>query len=164
MSDIKPRDIEALSGNVRGFRLERNEAQDRRPRDVSVEDARREARGRLGRVRAPRRAVPRAGRGAPLPRPPPRQARRAAGSTPDHWLTVRAPNLGTFYRAPKPGAPPYVKIGQHVDADTELCLIEVMKLFTTVLAGVSGVVRQVLVEDAELVEFDQALFLIEPAA
>ena len=77
---------------------------------------------------------------------------------------MRAPNLGTFYRAPKPGAPPYVKIGQHVDAETELCLIEVMKLFTTVLAGVSGVVRQVLVEDAELVEFDQALFLIEPAA
>ena len=47
---------------------------------------------------------------------------------------------------------------------TEVCLIEVMKLFTSVFAGVSGVVRQVLVEDAELVEFDQALFLIEPDA
>jgi acetyl-CoA carboxylase biotin carboxyl carrier protein len=84
--------------------------------------------------------------------------------TPEHWVAVRAPNLGTFYRAPKPGAPPYVKVGQKVDAMTELCLIEVMKLFTSVLAGVSGVVRQVLVEDAELVEFDQALFLIEPDA
>ena len=87
-----------------------------------------------------------------------------AGATPDHWITVRAPNLGTFYRSPKPGAPPYVKVGQHVDPATELCLIEVMKLFTSVLAGVSGVMRQVLVEDAELVEFDQALFLIEPDA
>ncbi len=77
---------------------------------------------------------------------------------------MRAPNLGTFYRAPKPGAPPYVRIGQHVDPTTELCLIEVMKLFTSVFAGVSGFVRQVLVEDAELVEFDQALFLIEPDA
>jgi acetyl-CoA carboxylase biotin carboxyl carrier protein len=86
------------------------------------------------------------------------------GGAPDHWATVRAPNLGTFYRAPKPGAPPYVKIGQRVDPLTELCLIEVMKLFTSVFAGVSGVVRQVLVEDAELVEFDQALFLIEPDA
>ena len=77
---------------------------------------------------------------------------------------MRAPNLGTFYRAPKPGAPPYVKLGQHVEPTTELCLIEVMKLFTSVYANVSGVVRQVLVEDGELVEFDQALFLIEPDA
>jgi acetyl-CoA carboxylase biotin carboxyl carrier protein len=79
-------------------------------------------------------------------------------------MTVRAPTLGTFYRAPKPGAAPYVKVGQHVDPTTELCLIEVMKLFTSVLARVSGVVREVLVGDTELVEFDQALFLIEPDA
>ena len=76
---------------------------------------------------------------------------------------MRAPNLGTFYRAPKPGAAPYVTVGQTVDADTEVCLIEVMKLFTSVLAGVEGTVRKVLVEDAELVEYDQPLFLIEPA-
>ena len=76
-------------------------------------------------------------------------------------IAVRAPNLGTFYRAPKPGAPPYVEVGQRVESTTELCLIEVMKLFTSVHAGVAGVVRRVLVNDAELVEFDQALFLIE---
>jgi acetyl-CoA carboxylase biotin carboxyl carrier protein len=86
------------------------------------------------------------------------------GAAPDHWLTVRAPNLGTFYRSPKPGAPPYVKLGQRIEPMTELCLIEVMKLFTSVFAGVTGVVRQVMVEDSELVEFDQALFLIEPDA
>lgn len=85
-------------------------------------------------------------------------------AAPEDWVTVRAPNLGTFYRAPKPGAPPYVKLGQHVEPTTELCLIEVMKLFTTVYNNVFGVVRQVLVEDGELVEFDQALFLIEPDA
>jgi acetyl-CoA carboxylase biotin carboxyl carrier protein len=82
---------------------------------------------------------------------------------PDHWVAVRAPNLGTFYRAPKPGAAPYVSVGQTVNAGTEVCLIEVMKLFTSVLAGVAGVVRKVLVEDSELVEYDQPLFLIEPA-
>ncbi len=76
---------------------------------------------------------------------------------------MRAPNLGTFYRSPKPGAAPYVTVGQTVGADTEVCLIEVMKLFTSVLAGVGGAVRRVLVEDAELVEYDQPLFLIEPA-
>jgi acetyl-CoA carboxylase biotin carboxyl carrier protein len=97
---------------------------------------------------------------APTPAPG-RGNRREA---PNHWVAVRAPNLGTFYRSPKPGAPPYVKVGQHVEAATELCLIEVMKLFTSVIAGVSGVVREVLVEDGELVEFDQALFLVEPDA
>ena len=87
----------------------------------------------------------------------------AIPEAPAHWVTVRAPNLGTFYRAPKPGAAPYVSVGQKVDADTEVCLIEVMKLFTNVLAGVSGTVRQIFVEDTELVEYDQPLFLIEPA-
>jgi acetyl-CoA carboxylase biotin carboxyl carrier protein len=87
----------------------------------------------------------------------------AALDAPPHWVAVRAPNLGTFYRAPKPGAAPYVSVGQKVDADTEVCLIEVMKLFTSVLAGAAGTVRTVLVQDAELVEYDQPLFLIEPA-
>ena len=91
------------------------------------------------------------------------QAKVASARVPDHWVAVRAPNLGTFYRAPKPGAAPYVSVGQTVDADAEVCLIEVMKLFTSVLAGVAGTVRKVLVEDAELVEYDQPLFLIEPA-
>jgi len=87
----------------------------------------------------------------------------AVADAPSHWVAVRAPNLGTFYRAPKPGAAPYVSVGQKIDADTEVCLIEVMKLFTSVLAGVAGTVRKVLVQDAELVEYDQPLFLIEPA-
>jgi acetyl-CoA carboxylase biotin carboxyl carrier protein len=90
-------------------------------------------------------------------------ARSASADAPAHWVAVRAPNLGTFYRAPKPGSAPYVSVGQKVHADTEVCLIEVMKLFTSVLAGVAGTVRKVLVEDAELVEYDQPLFLIEPA-
>ena len=81
----------------------------------------------------------------------------------DGMLIVRAPNLGTFYQAPKPGAPPYVKIGDRVEPDTEICVIEVMKLFTSVKAGVTGIVRHAFVSDAELVEFDQPLFVIEPS-
>ena len=91
------------------------------------------------------------------------QANATRADAPDHWIAVRAPNLGTFYRSPKPGAAPYVSVCQTVNADTEVCLIEVMKLFTSVLAGVAGTVRKVLVEDAELVEYDQPLFLVEPA-
>jgi acetyl-CoA carboxylase biotin carboxyl carrier protein len=90
--------------------------------------------------------------------------RTAAPTIPDGMIVVRAPNLGTFYRAPKPGAPPYVAIGQRVEATTEVCLIEVMKLFTSVCAGTAGTVREVFAEDSQLVEFDQPLFLIEPLA
>lgn len=74
---------------------------------------------------------------------------------------VRAANLGTFYRSPKPGAPSYVEVGGRVYGDTEVCLIEVMKLFTPLIAGVQGIVREVYVTDGALVEFDQPLFLIE---
>jgi acetyl-CoA carboxylase biotin carboxyl carrier protein len=78
-------------------------------------------------------------------------------------VAIRAPNLGTFYRAPKPGAPHYVEVGQTIEAHTEICLIEVMKLFAPVAAGVRGVVREVLVKDGEMVEFDALLMFIEPA-
>jgi acetyl-CoA carboxylase biotin carboxyl carrier protein len=95
----------------------------------------------------------------------PSSAKGAAAATiPEGMIAVRAPNLGTFYRAPKPGALPYVAIGQIVEPATEICLIEVMKLFTPVCAGVAGTVREVLAEDSQLVQFDQPLFLIEPLA
>jgi acetyl-CoA carboxylase biotin carboxyl carrier protein len=79
-----------------------------------------------------------------------------------HWVAVTAPNLGTFYRAPKPGAPPFVAVGQVVEESTDLCLLEVMKLFTTVKAKTKGTIRRVCVNDSEMVEFDQPLFYIDP--
>jgi acetyl-CoA carboxylase biotin carboxyl carrier protein len=88
----------------------------------------------------------------------------AASAVPANWIAVKAPCLGTFYGAPSPGAPAFVAIGQRVAPDTELCLVEVMKLFTSVRAGIAGTVRQLLVADAALVEFDQPLFYIEPDA
>lgn len=77
------------------------------------------------------------------------------------WHAVTAPNLGTFYRAPKPGADPFVEIGQRVAPDTEICLLEVMKLFTSVKAGVAGTVAWIAAADAELVEGGQILFYIQ---
>ena len=85
-------------------------------------------------------------------------------SVPDGMVAVLAPNLGSFYRAPKPGAPPYVEVGQTITAATEVCLIEVMKLFTPVKAGVDGIVREVCVNDGEMVEYEQVLVIIEPAS
>ncbi len=77
------------------------------------------------------------------------------------WHAVVAPNLGTFYRSPKPGAAPFVEIGQHVAAGAELCLLEVMKLFTSVTANVGGTVRGIAAADAELVAGGQPLFYLE---
>ncbi len=82
---------------------------------------------------------------------------------PEGGVVVHAPYLGAFYRAPKPGEPAYVEIGGRVAPDSELCLIEVMKLFTTVRAGVAGTVHSILVQDGQMVEAEQPLFIIVPA-
>src|SRR5690242_18299235 len=82
----------------------------------------------------------------------------------DGEIAIRAPMLGTFYRASAPGQPPFVEPGQHVKADNTLCLIEVMKLFNSIRAGVDGIVRSVLAENGSLVEYNQMLFVIAPSA
>ena len=75
---------------------------------------------------------------------------------------VTAPSLGTFYRSPRPGTAPFVELGSRVAAGDEICLIEVMKLFTTVRVPCAGVVSAIHAEDGTLVEFDQALISIDP--
>ena len=82
----------------------------------------------------------------------------------DGLVPITAPNLGTFYRAPKPGTAPYVEVGQTIADATEVCLIEVMKLFTPVRAGVSGRIAKACVEDGEMVEFGAPLLLVKPEA
>jgi acetyl-CoA carboxylase biotin carboxyl carrier protein len=77
-------------------------------------------------------------------------------------VTVDAPMLGTFYRSPAPGEKPFVEEGQHVCADDTVCLIEVMKLFNSIRAGVDGQVAKILPENGSLVEFEQPLMFIAP--
>ena len=74
---------------------------------------------------------------------------------------MRAPLLGTFYRAPKPGAPPFVEAGARVEANTIVGIIEVMKLMNTVRAGVRGVVREIRARDGVLVEYGETLLTVE---
>jgi acetyl-CoA carboxylase biotin carboxyl carrier protein len=81
----------------------------------------------------------------------------------DGLATITAPMLGTFYRAEAPGKPPFVEVGQRVEPDTIVCIIEVMKMMNSVTAGVSGKVLQIFAANAELVEYGQPLFEIEPA-
>jgi acetyl-CoA carboxylase biotin carboxyl carrier protein len=103
-----------------------------------------------------------AGPAAPVSAPP-KAAAAAASTVEDPALApVRAPLLGTFYRAPKPGAPPFVEVGARVAPDSIVAIIEVMKLMNTVRAGVSGVVREVRARDGELVEYGEILLTVAP--
>ena len=73
---------------------------------------------------------------------------------------VTSPLLGTFYRAPKPGAPPFVEVGAQVDEETVVAIIEVMKLMNTVRAGVRGTVTEVLLGDGALAEYGETLLRV----
>jgi len=88
--------------------------------------------------------------------PPPMPAEDPA------FVAVKAPLLGTFYRAPKPGAPPFIEVGAMVEPDTIIGIIEVMKLMNTVRAGTRGKVCGIRARDGSLVEYGETLLSIDP--
>ena len=79
------------------------------------------------------------------------------------YLEVKSPMIGTFYRTPNPDSDPFVNLGDTIKAGQTVCIIEAMKLFNEIESEVSGKIVKVLVENATPVEFDQPLFLIDPA-
>jgi acetyl-CoA carboxylase biotin carboxyl carrier protein len=87
---------------------------------------------------------------------------RAADAAREGLAEVRAPLLGTFYRAPRPGAEPFVEVGDPVDEDTVVGIIETMKLMNSVPAGVRGKVVEILVANAEFAARDTVLMLVAP--
>ena len=86
---------------------------------------------------------------------------RSTNQEEDGFVAIKAPMLGTFYRAPKPGAPPFVEVGQQVSADDSVCIIEVMKLFNTVKANMRGRIAKICAENGQMVEYQQTLFLVD---
>lgn len=88
----------------------------------------------------------------------------SSDALPDGACMVKSPMVGTFYRTPEPGAAPFVIVGQRVTSDTTVCIIEVMKLMTSIPAGFAGVVTHILVENDNPVEFGQTLVVIDPSA
>lgn len=82
---------------------------------------------------------------------------------PEGLIPIRSPMLGTFYRAPKPGDPYFVEEGQIVNEETSVCIIEVMKLFSTIHSGLQGRITKICADDGQLVEYNQILFLVEPS-
>ncbi len=87
----------------------------------------------------------------------------AAPDSSDGRFDVSSPMVGTFYSRPSPESDPFVSVGDRVEAGQTLCILEAMKLMNELESEVDGVVREILVEDAEPVEFGQLLFRIEPA-
>ncbi|NLY79276.1 MAG: acetyl-CoA carboxylase biotin carboxyl carrier protein [Lysinibacillus sp.] len=75
---------------------------------------------------------------------------------------ITSPMVGTFYQAPSPDSPPYVKVGDKVEPDTIVCIVEAMKLFNEIEAEIKGEIVEVLVKNEQLVEFGQPLFLVKP--
>lgn len=104
-------------------------------------------------------------RAAPAPKPAAAVAQpqgRARRSTEDGLLEISSPLLGVFYHAPKPGEPPFVAVGDRVEEDTAVGIIEVMKLMNSARAGVRGTVVEILVPNGEMVEHGEALMLVRP--
>ncbi len=87
----------------------------------------------------------------------------AAEPKADNLVTIKSPMIGTFYRKPAPDKPSFVEVGSDVAPGKVVCVIEAMKLFNEIESEVKGTIVKVLVEDASPVEYDQPLFLVEPA-
>jgi len=100
-------------------------------------------------------AVPAAGKPAPSP------AVESAEAAAEHVAVIKSPMVGTFYAAPDPESPPFVRVGDHVGQDSVVCIIEAMKVFNQIPAEVSGKIVAVLAENGEPVEFGQPLFRVD---
>ena len=88
----------------------------------------------------------------------------AVSAPPSQLLEIKSPMVGTFYTAPEPGAEPYVKAGSRVAPRQVVCIIEAMKIMNEIESEVAGVIREVLVENSQPVEFGQPLFRVDPHA
>jgi len=109
-------------------------------------------------------APPSAPATAASPEAEPREAGARPPTAAAHLKEIRSPMVGTFYKAPEPGAEPYIKVGNRVTPGQTVCIIEAMKIMNEIEAEIAGVVREISVEDGQPVEFGQALFRVDSNA
>jgi acetyl-CoA carboxylase biotin carboxyl carrier protein len=107
--------------------------------------------------------LPQAAPQASLPQAPAAPAAPQAAAESGNTVTIKSPMIGTFYRRPSPDKPNFVEVGAEVSPGKVVCIIEAMKLFNEIESEVKGKIVKILVEDASPVEYDQPLFLVEPA-
>ena len=105
----------------------------------------------------------------PVPVAPPQPVATETASTPstaqktENLITIKSPMIGTFYRRSSPDKPAFVEVGDEITPGKVVCIIEAMKLFNEIESEMSGTIVKILVDDASPVEYDQPLFLVEPA-
>jgi acetyl-CoA carboxylase biotin carboxyl carrier protein len=100
---------------------------------------------------------------AAAPAPAPMATAPAAQAIADNLITIKSPMIGTFYRRAAPDKPLMAEVGTEVSLGKVVCIIEAMKLFNEIESEVKGTIVKILVEDASPVEYDQPLFLVQPA-
>jgi len=132
---------------------------------ITIKTARKEKEVQVVTAPAPAYAPPAPAPAAPAAAPAPAAAAPAPPATTqeDRYITIKSPMIGTFYRAAGPGKPPFVNVGDEIKPGQTICIIEAMKLFNEIESEVSGKIVKVLVDDAKPVEYDQPLFLVDPA-
>lgn len=107
--------------------------------------------------------LPHAAPQASLPQASAAPAASEPAAASSNTITIKSPMIGTFYRRPSPDKPNFVEVGSEVSPGKVVCIIEAMKLFNEIESEVKGKIVKILVEDASPVEYDQPLFLVEPA-
>ena len=95
--------------------------------------------------------------------PAPAAEPAAAAAASDKGEEITSPMVGTFYRAPSPDSEPFVKVGDHVDEDTTVCIIEAMKVMNEIKADAKGIVERVVADEGKPVQYGQTLFVVSPA-
>jgi acetyl-CoA carboxylase biotin carboxyl carrier protein len=121
--------------------------------------------GQIVTYQQPQQAAPQVMMAAPQQSAAPASESPAPAAAPasDKLVTIKSPMIGTFYRSPKPGEPPFINVGDTVSVGQHICIIEAMKLFNEIESEVSGKVVKILADEASPVEYDQPLFLVEIA-
>lgn len=133
--------------------------------EIEIKEGEESVRISRGSSVAPAAPAPVAAPMASTPTPPPAaeavtQTAPASEQVPS-GEQVKSPMVGTFYRAPSPGAKPFVEVGDKVSKGDTLCIVEAMKMMNHIESEVSGTIKAILIEDAEPVEFDEVLFIVE---
>ncbi len=156
---INKSNISELSVEQGDFKITIKQSQDQAASGMSMQPAMMHA--PMPQYHAP--APPAQAAPQPAVQPAAPAAPAAAAETAGNTITIKSPMIGTFYRSPSPDKPAYVNVGDEVKPGQVICIIEAMKLFNEIECEVAGRIVKVLADDASPVEYDQPLFLVEPA-
>jgi acetyl-CoA carboxylase biotin carboxyl carrier protein len=128
--------------------------------EESVRISRNSGRGYAPMMPMPTQIVTSGAPQAPAAAPAPAEAAAPADTNKHRGHIIRSPMVGTFYRSPSPGSPPFVEVGKHVKVGDVLCIVEAMKMMNQLESDKAGVIEAILVEDGQPIEFDQPLMTI----